>query len=63
MPRKKKKIKAMKGRPRGGASIPCPECEADSHVIITRREGSVVVRKRECKGRTPHVFETREETL
>lgn len=58
----KKSKKNMKGRPRGGASVPCPQCQADSRVVITRRgENGIVVRKRECKGRrTHHSFETQE---
>lgn len=43
-----KKKKNMKGRPRGGASVTCPECGGDSHVIITRRVGTGVVRTRAC---------------
>jgi hypothetical protein len=57
---RRKPKKNMKGRKRGGASVPCPECEADSHVIITRREGGVVIRKRACLGRTSHEFTTTE---
>ncbi len=56
----KKKKKNMKGRPRGGATVPCPRCGANSSVIITRRDGTNVVRQRVCKGRTEHLFNTTE---
>jgi hypothetical protein len=53
-----KPIKKMKGRPRGGASVPCPRCGKDSQVIITRRDGDEVNRRRVCKGRAEHLFDT-----
>lgn len=51
--------KNMKGRPRGGASVPCPTCGKDSHVVITRRDDGSVLRKRVCSRN--HTFATREE--
>jgi len=56
----KKRKKNMRGRPRGGASVLCPQCGKDSRVIITRRDGRDVVRRRVCKGRAEHLFETTE---
>lgn len=53
--------KNMKGRPRGGASVPCPSCGKDSHVIITRRSGDEVSRRRICVGRGKHLFDTLEQ--
>lgn len=55
-----KKRKNMKGRPRGGASVMCPRCGANSEVIITRRDGDQVSRRRECKGEARHLFDTQE---
>lgn len=45
-------------RRRGGASAPCPECGADSKVVLTRRVGARVVRQRRCAA--GHRFKTRE---
>jgi len=60
----RKKKKNMKGRPRGGASVPCPDCGANSRVIITKRDReSMVVRKRECLGRSHHHFTTKEDVV
>jgi transcriptional regulator NrdR family protein len=58
MARKAKKS----GRKRGGASITCPVCSKDSHVVVTRRllDGVAVRRVRQCLGRRSHKFETRE---
>jgi len=56
----KKKKKNMKGRPRGGASVPCPRCGKDSRVVITRRDGPDVLRRRQCKGAHEHLFDTTE---
>lgn len=56
----KKQIKKMKGRKRGGASVPCPTCSKNSRVIITRRDGDSVVRTRKCLGSAGHVFSTTE---
>lgn len=58
-----KKRKNMKGRPRGGASVPCPKCGKDSHVIITRRTDGEVTRTRECHGRHAHSFRTIEQAV
>jgi len=61
MPRKKvvaKPKKNMKGRKRGGASVPCPSCHADSQVVLTRRENQAVARNRICVGRAQHAFLT-----
>lgn len=61
MTRKPKKLKKnMKGRPRGGASVPCPTCASDSHVELTRRDGDTVMRTRKCLGRGKHLFRTAE---
>ena len=38
----------MKGRKRGGASVPCPTCGADSRVVLTRRTDHKVRRNRAC---------------
>ena len=43
-------------RPRGGASVPCPVCAKDSEVVITRRMGQEVSRRRKCKGKPSHEF-------
>jgi hypothetical protein len=53
-----KKKKNMKGRKRGGASVPCPidRCRKDSRVVLTRRVDGEVVRNRVCKGN--HAFTT-----
>lgn len=60
----KKKKWDMKGRPRGGASVPCPVCNSDSRVIITGRNAEAqVVRKRECLGRAHHKFQTKESAI
>jgi hypothetical protein len=71
--RKRKPKKNMKGRPRGGATVPCPHrtrkrdggytdpCGADSEVVITRRDGAGVRRRRQCLGDGRHLFDTREE--
>jgi hypothetical protein len=58
----KKQTKRMKGRPRGGATVPCPRCGRDSRVVITRRDGPDVVRRRICKGPAEHLFDTTERT-
>ncbi len=63
MPRKKKPLKNMKGRPRGGASVPCPRCGADSQVLLTRRDGNEVSRRRQCKGPAHHLFDTDEKPV
>jgi hypothetical protein len=55
-----KKKKNMKGRPRGGASMPCPECGGDSHVIITNRVLGTVMRARACL-QHDHRFKTVEQ--
>ena len=58
-PQLPKAKKNMKGRPRGGATMPCPVCGANSHVIITRRtDDDVVIRKRRCLGDEGHPFDT-----
>jgi transcriptional regulator NrdR family protein len=46
-------------RPRGGASHPCPRCDGDSHVVITRRDedSGSVRRVRECRS-CHHRFHT-----
>lgn len=56
MARTAKKKKNMKGRKRGGASVPCPRCHKDSRVIITRRVSDEVLRNRVCKSN--HAFTT-----
>jgi transcriptional regulator NrdR family protein len=38
--------------------VPCPRCGKDSQVIITRRDGDEVNRRRVCKGRAEHLFDT-----
>jgi len=43
--------KKMKGRPRGGASCPCPECSGHSEVIVTKRVDLKVLRERKCLSR------------
>lgn len=53
-----KKKKNMKGRKRGGASVPCPDCQSNSNVVITRRVEDEVIRNRICTGRTKHTFTT-----
>ena len=53
----RKKKKNMKGRKRGGASVPCPECDSNSRVTLTRREGLKVIRHRLCS-RHDHSFST-----
>lgn len=58
--RKRKPKKNMKGRLRGGASVPCPECGANSRVIITRRDVDAVSRRRVCLGSGHHEFFTTE---
>lgn len=66
MSTRKKKVVARKpkknmlGRPRGGATVPCPTCQSDSEVIITRRDGPDVIRRRQCKGAGEHLFDTTE---
>lgn len=45
-------------RPRGGASVQCPLCAADSSVVYTRRTGAAVYRLRECTA--GHKFPTNE---
>lgn len=55
--------KNMAGRKRGGASVPCPECGSNSQVIITRRGGNSVNRRRECTGRGKHSFFTDERAV
>lgn len=55
---KKKMTKNMKGRPRGGASVPCPQCRADSRVLVTRRIDGEVTRNRTCT--RGHAFLTTE---
>lgn len=57
----KKPKKKMKGRKRGGASHPCPKCGSDSEVIITKRDGSAVLRKRQCLRRPSHKYATMEQ--
>lgn len=54
----KKKLKKMKGRPRGGASVPCPLCQSNSNVALTRRDGTKVARWRNCTN--GHAFQTTE---
>lgn len=54
-----KKKKNMKGRKRGGASVPCPRCHKNSTVVITRRIGEEVHRNRTCVG--GHTFPTVEQ--
>lgn len=56
----KKQKKRMKGRPRGGATVPCPACEKDSRVLLTRRDGNTVIRRRQCLGPGHHLFDTTE---
>ncbi len=56
-----KKKKNMKGRKRGGASVPCPQCGEDTRVIITRRVDGKVNRKRTC--RHDHEFNTVERAI
>lgn len=53
----------MKKRPRGGASMPCPTCNKNTHVVITRRGrfGDSVLRVRECTARGRHRFNTVEQ--
>ena len=46
------------GRPRGGASVPCPRCGKPSRVSDTRRAGHLVHRQRVCSG--GHRFDTSE---
>jgi transcriptional regulator NrdR family protein len=50
MPKKKKK--------RGGASLPCPTCGKDTHVIVTRRGEGKVIRFRGCLKHEAHRFYT-----
>jgi hypothetical protein len=55
------KKKNMKGRPRGGASVPCPRCGKDSRVLLTRRDDREVLRRRMCLGNAEHLFDTTEQ--
>lgn len=49
-------------RLRGGASAPCPRCGGPSRVIVTRRLGDQISRRRECLARRcRHEFKTTEE--
>lgn len=58
------RVRHSKRRQRGGASVPCPLCGADSTVIYTRRQGvpgtvgAFVYRLRLCEGE--HRFPTNE---
>lgn len=58
MARTAKKKKNMKGRKRGGASVPCPRCHKDSRVVLTRRVDGEVARNRTCTAN--HAFTTLE---
>jgi len=57
-----------KKRKRGGVSMPCPKCRANSRVAKTRRFNSsliddkavIVTRSRVCLGKTEHFFITEE---
>jgi hypothetical protein len=60
MTRRAKPKKNMKGRPRGGASVPCPACGKNSRVVITRRVYDTVERRRMCIAKRPHEFLTTE---
>jgi len=54
----------MEGRPRGGASLPCPECAGNTEVIITRRKEDKVLRQRRClKRRCGAKFQSVEQVL
>jgi hypothetical protein len=55
----------VKKRKRGGASIPCPQCDTPSSVQVTRRSDTEsapqVTRWRKCKKRScAHEFRTTE---
>lgn len=50
-----------KRRLRGGTSAPCPKCGGPSRVIVTRRAGDIVTRRRSCLKRScHHEFKTEE---
>jgi predicted RNA-binding Zn-ribbon protein involved in translation (DUF1610 family) len=60
MRKKAKKTRPRQKRVRGGASHPCPSCGSTTHVIVTRRHGETVVRRRQCRRHEAHRFTTEE---
>lgn len=56
-----RKTKKTKTKKRGGATVPCPQCDSPTEVLVTRRDGNRVTRSRQCKSsRCRHKFSTEE---
>jgi hypothetical protein len=40
-----------RGKPRGGAALPCPMCGGPTRVLRTTRSGGSTIRERQCGSR------------